>query len=235
MPELPRVLERLAAAGIRSWQLQLTVAMGRAVDEPDMLLQPYDLVALFPILGDLAHCASRGRRRYRGRQQRGVLRALRENLCGDAHAQGHSCGCGAGASTLGIEADGTIKGCPSLATREWAGGNIRDETRLARHLGARDAASLHARSHREGPLGVLRDVLLRRRVPCGMHVDRRTCCSAAPATTPTATIAQSQLDKQGLRERLVPVARRRQASHSTTECSISSSSLAPATPRRKNP
>jgi radical SAM protein with 4Fe4S-binding SPASM domain len=34
--------------------------------------------------------------------------------------------CNAGQNTLGIEADGTIKGCPSLATSSYAGGNIRD-------------------------------------------------------------------------------------------------------------
>jgi radical SAM protein with 4Fe4S-binding SPASM domain len=34
--------------------------------------------------------------------------------------------CGAGKWGLGIEADGTIKGCPSLSTANWAGGNIRE-------------------------------------------------------------------------------------------------------------
>jgi radical SAM protein with 4Fe4S-binding SPASM domain len=36
--------------------------------------------------------------------------------------------CGAGRSTLGIEADGSIKGCPSLPTEAWVGGNIRDHS-----------------------------------------------------------------------------------------------------------
>ena len=53
MHELPLVLETLIAQGGHSWQLQLTVAMGRAVDEPEVLLQPYDLVALFPLLDQL--------------------------------------------------------------------------------------------------------------------------------------------------------------------------------------
>jgi radical SAM protein with 4Fe4S-binding SPASM domain len=35
-------------------------------------------------------------------------------------------GCSAGLSALGIEADGAIKGCPSLPTLAYAGGNIRD-------------------------------------------------------------------------------------------------------------
>jgi radical SAM protein with 4Fe4S-binding SPASM domain len=40
--------------------------------------------------------------------------------------QGHSGSCGAGRATLGLEADGTVKGCPSLHTSEWAGGNVLD-------------------------------------------------------------------------------------------------------------
>ncbi|MEM8615015.1 MAG: SPASM domain-containing protein, partial [Cyanobacteria bacterium P01_H01_bin.105] len=35
-------------------------------------------------------------------------------------------GCSAGLSTLGIEADGAIKGCPSLPTAAYTGGNIRN-------------------------------------------------------------------------------------------------------------
>jgi radical SAM protein with 4Fe4S-binding SPASM domain len=42
--------------------------------------------------------------------------------------RGHMASCGAGRSTLGIEADGSIKGCPSLPTEAWTGGNIRDDT-----------------------------------------------------------------------------------------------------------
>jgi radical SAM protein with 4Fe4S-binding SPASM domain len=44
--------------------------------------------------------------------------------------KGHHSACGAGRSTLGIEADGTIKGCPSLDTGNWGAGNIRDASLL---------------------------------------------------------------------------------------------------------
>ncbi|HEX3580668.1 MAG TPA: SPASM domain-containing protein, partial [Thermoanaerobaculia bacterium] len=40
----------------------------------------------------------------------------------------HWQGCSAGHTGLGIEADGTIKGCPSLATNPYAGGNVREMT-----------------------------------------------------------------------------------------------------------
>ncbi|MFE1312115.1 SPASM domain-containing protein [Streptomyces sp. NPDC058755] len=38
----------------------------------------------------------------------------------------HWTGCFAGRNVLGIEADGTVKGCPSLPTTAYAGGNVRD-------------------------------------------------------------------------------------------------------------
>jgi radical SAM protein with 4Fe4S-binding SPASM domain len=37
-------------------------------------------------------------------------------------------GCQAGINTLGIEADGTIKGCPSLPTSAYSGGNVRERS-----------------------------------------------------------------------------------------------------------
>jgi radical SAM protein with 4Fe4S-binding SPASM domain len=125
LPDLPELLERLAAAGIHSWQIQLTVPMGRAADEPEVLLQPYDLLELFPLLA-----------RLKGRMQELGVRLWPgnnigyfgpyESLLKGGMPRGHMASCGAGRSTLGIEADGAIKGCPSLPTQAWTGGNIRD-------------------------------------------------------------------------------------------------------------
>jgi MoaA/NifB/PqqE/SkfB family radical SAM enzyme len=53
MPHLSHVLDRMIEVGARSWMMQITVAMGRAADEPDVLLQPYDLLELFPLLSEL--------------------------------------------------------------------------------------------------------------------------------------------------------------------------------------
>ena len=127
MPELPELLEIIAAEGAHSWQLQLTVPMGRGADEPDVLLEPYDLLELFPLLARLKQRSL----------ELGVLiwpgnnigyfgpheAALRGHL-----PLGHMASCGAGRAVLGIEADGSIKGCPSLPTGPWTGGNIRDAT-----------------------------------------------------------------------------------------------------------
>ncbi len=125
MPELPSLLKIMAEHGSSAWQLQLTVPMGRAVDEPEVMLQPYDLLQLFPLLAALKPVADRsGIAMFRGNNLGyfGPYEALFKGWT----PSGHHSSCGAGSSTLGIEADGTIKGCPSLGTENWGAGNIRD-------------------------------------------------------------------------------------------------------------
>jgi len=125
MPHLGHVLETFAALGGRSWQIQLTVPMGRAADEPEVLLQPYDLLDLFPELARLKeHCDELGVRLWPGNNI-GYFGPY-ESILRGYHYRGHGGSCGAGIATLGIEADGAIKGCPSLPTARWTGGNIRD-------------------------------------------------------------------------------------------------------------
>jgi radical SAM protein with 4Fe4S-binding SPASM domain len=129
MPELPALLELIASHGGHSWQMALTVPMGRAADEPEVLLQPYDLLELFPMLATLAaRCQELGVRLFPGNNigYFGPYEALLRHNMPDAHGGS----CGAGELTLGIEADGTIKGCPSLPTHSWGGGNVRDNSLL---------------------------------------------------------------------------------------------------------
>jgi radical SAM protein with 4Fe4S-binding SPASM domain len=127
MPDLPAVLEAVAEAGVHSWQIQLTVAMGRAADEPDTLLQPYDLLDLFPLLGRLKQRCDELKVRLWPGNNIGYFGPY-ETLLKGTMPRGHMASCGAGRSTLGIEADGTIKGCPSLPTDAWTGGNVRDDS-----------------------------------------------------------------------------------------------------------
>jgi radical SAM protein with 4Fe4S-binding SPASM domain len=125
LPELPELLETIARHGARSWQIQLTVPMGRAADEPDVLLQPDDLLLLFPMLGELhARAKELGILLWPGNNV-GYFGPYDSVLRG-VHPQGHSASCGAGRSILGIEADGSIKGCPSLPSEAWTGGNVRE-------------------------------------------------------------------------------------------------------------
>lgn len=124
--DLPGILDHMIEVGATSWQLQLTVAMGNAVDNPELLLQPYRLLELMPLLAELHE---RGRRH-------GVAMVPGNNIGyfgpyehlwrAGGSDRGHWTGCSAGETVIGIESDGTIKGCPSLATETYAGGNVRD-------------------------------------------------------------------------------------------------------------
>jgi radical SAM protein with 4Fe4S-binding SPASM domain len=127
MAELPELLEIIGTHRAHSWQLQLTVPMGRAADEPEVLLQPYDLLALFPLLASLRdRCDAIGVRMFPGNNI-GYF-GPHESKLRKHFPTGHTSSCTAGRYTLGIEADGTIKGCPSLSTVAWGGGNVRDNT-----------------------------------------------------------------------------------------------------------
>ena len=124
-PDLPELYEVLRSRGVKAWQLQLTVPSGNAADHPEILLQPAELVDVFDMLARLAIRAL----------QDGVAIAPGNNLgyhgpfddlliaAGGSYAVGE--GCQAGISVLGIEADGTVKGCPSLPRAPYAGRSIR--------------------------------------------------------------------------------------------------------------
>jgi radical SAM protein with 4Fe4S-binding SPASM domain len=125
VPVLHDVLDLIVANGGHSWQIQLTVAMGRAADEPDVLLQPYDLAKVFPLIAELAERCKREKVRLWPGNNIGYFGPY-ESLLRGTMPRGHMYSCGAGRSSIGIEADGTIKGCPSLTTDPWAGGNYRE-------------------------------------------------------------------------------------------------------------
>lgn len=126
IPQLRELMDLFIAAGAKNWQIQLTVAMGRAADHPELLLQPYELLDLMPLLAEL----------YQEGADRGLLLQPGNNIGyfgpyeslwrGSGDDRVYWTSCNAGENTLGIEADGTIKGCPSLPTSPYAGGNIRD-------------------------------------------------------------------------------------------------------------
>lgn len=125
-PEVPAIGHLMAGLGSAAWQLQLTVAMGRAADRPGLLLQPHQLLELFPLLVwtrenilDPAGIAL-----VPGNNV-GYFGPFEELIRYGAGLGAHWSACSAGRWTLGIEADGTIKGCPSLPTRAYAGGNLR--------------------------------------------------------------------------------------------------------------
>jgi len=129
--ELPLLYQHLVQHGVTAWQIQLTVPMGNAVEHNDMLLQPYELLELYPVI---AYLSKRGRKDklmvqpgnnigYFGPYERLMREPISEH-----RDFAFFRGCGAGLNTIGIEADGKIKGCPSLPSAQYTGGNIRERS-----------------------------------------------------------------------------------------------------------
>ena len=127
--DLEALYEVLRARGIASWQIQLTAPLGRAADRPDRLLQPADLVELVPRIAQLKRRARAegltitpgNNLGYFGPEET-LLRSLT-----DADAD-HWQGCQAGKFVLGIESNGDVKGCPSLQSAAYVGGNLRAQS-----------------------------------------------------------------------------------------------------------
>jgi radical SAM protein with 4Fe4S-binding SPASM domain len=129
-PDLDAMLDTFLEIGAHGWQVAMTVPMGRAAERPEWLLQPDELLVVFPRLAELAERGRRGGLTlfpgnnvgYFGPHEHELRGRLTERSLG-AHWEG----CGAGRTTMGIEADGAIKGCPSLPTAAYVGGNVRDK------------------------------------------------------------------------------------------------------------
>lgn len=127
-PEFPRIYEKIRDAGARAWQIQLTVPMGNAADQSEILLQPCELLAVYPMLARVAQQAKKDGVQIQPGNNIGYYGPYERLLRGRGREDEWTFwqGCNAGLSTLGIEADGAIKGCPSLPTKAYTGGNIRE-------------------------------------------------------------------------------------------------------------
>ena len=94
------------------------------------------------------------------------------------------------ASTLGIEANGDIKGCPSLPTADYVGGNVRDAS--LRDIWERAAPLRFTRERTVDDLwGFCRTCYYAEALPRAAARGRRTSSSGGRATTPSATTARS--------------------------------------------
>ncbi len=123
---LRTVYETILANGAKFWQVQLTVAMGNAVDNAAVLLQPHDYRDAVDVLAELFERGlAEGLRMEPGNSigYFGPHEAMWRSLTGDPEPWS---GCSAGETTLGLEADGKIKGCPSLPADPYMGGMARE-------------------------------------------------------------------------------------------------------------
>lgn len=119
--------EHLRDLGILAWQVILTVPLGRAADRPGMLLQPWDLLTLMPLLARLKERAYDDGIFIQPSNNLGYFGPEETLMRSPARGMtDHFSGCQAGKLVMGIEANGAVKGCPSLQSRHYIGGSLKD-------------------------------------------------------------------------------------------------------------
>ena len=206
MDQLEELAEQFQAVGSVAWQVQLTVPMGRAADRPEWIVQPWMVLEIVERLAAIQRSAAERGLRFN------VMAGNNIGYFGPHEAvlrtpQGgqvtHWKGCRAGMQVLGIEADGVVKGCPSLPTAPYTGGNVKDLELHEIWDGAEEIA--FARDRTTDELWGF----------CGSCYYRETCragCSFTAHTTlgrrgnqPFCWYRADQLRRRGVRERLVHV------------------------------
>jgi radical SAM protein with 4Fe4S-binding SPASM domain len=203
MPDLRELMEAIINLGVKQWQVQITVAMGNAADNDDLLLQPYRVLELMPLLASL----------YQKGADRGLTMVVGNNIGyfgpyehiwrGFGDERVHWTGCSAGQTVLALEADGTVKGCPSLATVGFAGGNVRD---LSLEQIWKTSKAIHF-----GRLRTTADLWGFCRSCYYADVCRGGCTWTShsllgvPGNNPYCHYRALELQKQGLRERVVKI------------------------------
>jgi radical SAM protein with 4Fe4S-binding SPASM domain len=133
VPELDALHKLLADHGVARWQLQLGTPSGNMSDNPDLVLEPHDLLTLMPKVASL--CGKIGKPKIFPGHNLGYFGEPEAALRDRGGAIPFWVGCSAGCSVIGIESNGNIKGCLSLPSSmngvdEFVEGNIR-QTPLA--------------------------------------------------------------------------------------------------------
>ena len=200
--------------GVQVWRPQLTVPMGRAADHPEWILQPWMVLDVIDTLAALQVEAITHARANDIPPSR-AFHILAANNVGyfGPHEQllrsrpgGNEAwwsGCNAGKYVLGIESDGVVKGCPSLPTAPYVGGNVRDlsldqiwaeapELAFTRNLGTEEL------------WGRCKSCYYADICKAGCNFTAH-CTLGKRGNNPFCYYRAENLRKEGIRERLVPV------------------------------
>lgn len=119
--ELPQIRNRLIVYGVDAWQLQTSSPMGRMANNKNLVLDAKEYYQFAQFIVE-----TRERLPYMNVQAGdclGYFGSLESGLRDKPWA-----GCMAGIESIGIDSDGTIKGCLSMQTTKVNEGNIRTKS-----------------------------------------------------------------------------------------------------------
>lgn len=124
--DLNSMLHELEFLRVNTWLIQLSAPMGRLREHQNLIMAPADIPALARWLirarASSSVNISVGDNIGYYAQLEGALRQRNDGM-----SLGFWCGCSAGCFTLGIEANGNVKGCLSLQSDEFVEGNLGQE------------------------------------------------------------------------------------------------------------
>ncbi|WP_394824756.1 radical SAM protein [Pendulispora albinea] len=203
-PELPALYERLRDAGVWGWQIQLTTPMGNAADRASLLVQPGELDDLYRVLARIGlRAADEEQVNLVPGNNMGYFGPY-DSMIFKANGGRPWAGCMAGLAVLGIHADGSIKGCPTLPS-EFIGGNVREKS-LSEILESRELTFNMAAGTDEGTSHMWGY--------CAACPHARSCRAGCSQTStvvlgkrgnnPYCHYRARELQGRGLRERIVP-------------------------------
>ena len=202
MPQLRELMDVIIDAGATSWQVAITVAMGNAADHPELLLQPWQMLELMPLLAELSlEARERGLFIYPANNI-GYFGPYESTIRNAVEDEIHWRGCTAGDTIIGIEADGTIKSCPGLPS-PYAGGNIRD--RRLKDIWENSEPMAFTRRRTVDDLWGFCRTCYYAEVCMGGCTWTAHALFARPGNNPMCHYRALEMDKKGLRERLVKV------------------------------
>ncbi len=202
MPQLRELMDVIIDAGATNWQLAITVAMGNAADHPELLLQPWQLLELMPLLAELSLDARERGLFIHPANNIGYFGPYESTLRNVIEDEIHWHGCTAGDTVIGIEADGTIKSCPGLPS-PYAGGNIRD--RRLKDIWENSEPMAFTRRRTVDDLWGFCRTCYYAEVCLGGCTWTSHALFGRPGNNPMCHYRALEMDKKGLRERLVKV------------------------------
>lgn len=202
MPELDALARMLGDIGSKAWQIQLTVPMGRGADRPGMLLQPWQLLELFPFLVWIKNerLKPNGINLFPGNNV-GYYGPYESELRFGGQKGAHWAGCGAGKWCIGLEADGKIKACPSLPSEEWTGGYLAQDNLAEVVATAPELIRLKNRT-REDLWGFCKTCYYADTCKAGCTWTSE-CILGKPGNNPYCIHRAMEYEEQGLREVIV--------------------------------
>lgn len=125
--EIPKLFDVLIDHGVSGWQLSPTIPMGSAVANELLCFQPCDFEALHELMAVLSVAGLQHMISVTPTNAMGYFGPYERLIRSSGDILRVYPSCPAGDQVIGIEADGTVKGCPSLPTDLFATGNVLED------------------------------------------------------------------------------------------------------------